>query len=152
MNKCIRNMSMKFQPYHCATMCNTLLYNWLSRTLDDFHMGYFFLVAAGMGGYPVTVEPGGLWERERPGGAAILRLAARTHAHERVSNPNVLNITTFYSDVSSIPDTTSELQRRFIPTSKYAYRFTYDDIWYRRQKYSWRNVRKRKTFHTMLQT
>ena len=38
----------------------------------------------------------------------LLRLVAGTHAHERVSTPNVLNITTFYTDVKSINDATSE--------------------------------------------
>ena len=76
-------------------------------------MGYFFLVAVGMGGHPIAVEPGGLWKRQRPGGAALLRLVAGTHAHERVSTPNVLNITTFYTDVKSINDATSE-KGRFI--------------------------------------
>ena len=39
----------------------------------------------GVGGHPVAMETRGLQQRDGHRGAALLRLAARTHAHERVS-------------------------------------------------------------------
>ena len=49
-----------------------------------------WLHVAGMGGYPVAVEPRGLWERDWSGCTSILRVASGTHPHERV-NLNIYN-------------------------------------------------------------